>query len=1163
MHFPPIKNIFLLCLLLLSCFFSAENKGVLPSWVNDKYPFEEKYGNFNKEYDIGKAGCYAIGNGLVFSAIGDTYPINGLSNVCGPIYTLPFFSGEAIEVFQNGGRVDFSSQGIRWVKGRGIVVSTLSGEGLEITTVDFAPPNIKALLRYFTIKNISGSDGKKIKISFRYLEMLAKEYEIKRQEDNSLFVKQAWKEPRYYKLGVLNSDLSPVKDNNRLELNFELKAGEEYSALRYIVMDTEKSGTEKTEKLLNESGTLALFESTRTWWDDWMKNTVQVDTPDKKVDYILETQKIIIKTQQAGSGVFCPMNGYAYTWVRDNCGPVLYMLRIGKQEEVKNLLEFYYRVASNGMYIGSSIPVNHPSSLKENENPKKWSEYGTLPAEIPSLLLLQHLWYYKYSGDLAFMKDKFEFLKQLLDGQDIGNIGLMKFSNDETYMFTLQVRSFNFSASNNYFLGKDAYSADSAFLFIAASEQLAKVADELKLKKESAEIRQRSLKVRSALDRYFWMEKEGYYAPALSIFCEKYIMPHANIGLNPLWCGFAGVDDNKVVSSTKKQIEYLLKENNLMKTNPATEIFSGLLPGMLLYNGVKMRDPETERYLEGLLKCASPSGDFFELYEGNGTCQIIKKGYYCPGRLRPWEGGIAGDALLYYLTGMESEEGILKLRPSIPGNGESMTIKGLCFKDAILDLTVKEEIVTSAESGSVSRKRKVIITNRGTKAVKVLYQTNIKSAFLVSGNFTGDASIKEEVEFLKELRPAETAEEELVYTVKEEKQIPVKPAVYKKPWLYNPPGDIVLFTVNDKSIYYLLSKNNKVIPFDMQYSFSGDDIYNAVYDDKNKALKTKLVIFGPSTFSIGPHHWKNYSFWNCWETQNAFTKFIEAGGIILILSEPSIREGYEVTPRWLEKLLNGGKWKASWKGGRAMASDDFTDTTLKSEKTDSFNFYNAAQRKEKKAVIYSKIGKDGEGVSEKPVSDKKYSGYCEFEMSTAKGIQHSILVKAPGTVSSYDLNLEVKTKNGFVRLAQGKKSIKDKHLEINYILSPQYVYKDKITLRIGDLKSKNKITFSLVEISKLIITGKNPLAEVMGFKAGEIMESPIGSLTYEKMTAPIRLVDNEKYAVIVMKKAGNGIIIRSQLKFSNLRPVIFNLMNEESRGKILKYLAKSSKNETK
>ena len=65
------------------------------------------------------------------------------------------------------------------------------------------------------------------------------------------------------------------------------------------------------------------------------------------------------------------------------------------------------------------------------------------------------------------------------------------------------------------------------------------------------------------------------------------------------------------------------------------------------------------------------------------------------------------------------------------------------------------------------------------------------------------------------------------------------------------------------------------------------------------------------------------------------------------------------------------------------------------------------------------------------------------------------------------------------------------------------------------------------------------------------------------MTAPLRLVDNEKYAAIVMKKAGNGIVIRSQLKFTNLKPVIFNMINDESRGKILKYLAKSSKNDNK
>ena len=1147
---------FIVFLLLPAFFYAFEELKTYP-WLNTTYGFTETYDTNTSPITGKKAGCYPIGNGLVFGGLGAFDPVSSVNFICGPYYDEPFLGREELQCLIDGEKVKLHKQTIRWVKGADIIISSLINDKVEITNIDFAPPGIKALVRIFSVKNISGAPLKDLKLVFKYL-ILEKNVKTTLDGGKCFNAKFNGDIKKFYRSGfVYHSEKASLEKGNDYSVAFALNSNEEFSDIRYIAADLEESGLSKTAELIKKDGS-KLLEPTKQYWDEWLASSTAFTTDNILVNYLIETQKMIIKCQQSHSGGFSPVYGYADTWARDNNGPVLLMLRSGRFKEVKQILDFFYKVARHAGFVAGCAGVTCAlDETKNNESDFDWKLVGVPAAEIPSWIIKQYYWYYLYTGDIELIKERFPFLMRCLDGQSLTKTGRLPFQTDETYMWTLQNRTFKLLGYPNYYIGLRADSADSGFEWVAAAENMAEMAAAFKDVKTALELKKKAYEVRAATNKYYWMEEEGYYSPALSLFSDRYAMPHSNIGLNPLWVGYADEKDEKAVKSAKTTISYLLKDNFLMKTTPGVELFSGLVPGMLLYNLAILNDPLKEKAYEALLKCASPSGDYSELYYGDGSVWIVTSWGDGPyGRVRPWEGGVNIDALLFYLTGFKpGSDGVFKLSPELPSNMSKLEINGLLLNNSKIDFSVKEE-------RGKDIKRIYEVKNLNLKSVKVSIDTNLVASTVKSFLVNQEDALKESGKIERELPGLGILKIEVLYE-KAEMKTAITPKTFKKRWNYYPKSDIVYLTADDKNTYYSLAKNNKVLAIDIQLPLSAGDIYSAIYDEKNNTLKTKMVIFGPKVFSISNLHWKNYEFWNSWEMQNMFKKYTEAGGVVIFMSEPSQKEGYEVSPKWLEKLLDGGKWVANWKSGRAMASDDFTETTLKSYKMDSFNFYNKAQQKEKKAVVYSKLGKDGEGVAEKSVTDKKYSGYCEFELSVARGLQHSILIKAPSTVSSYDLNLEVRAKSGFVRLSQGKKNVKDKHLEINYILSSQYVDKDKITLRIGALKTKNKITFSLVEISKLIITGQNPLAEVMGFKAGEILENSIGSLTYEKMTAPIRLVENEKYAAIVMKKAGNGIVIRSQLKFSNLKPVIFNLINDESRGKILKYLAKSSKNENK
>ena len=126
----------------------------------------------------------------------------------------------------------------------------------------------------------------------------------------------------------------------------------------------------------------------------------------------------------------------------------------------------------------------------------------------------------------------------------------MYFSGDETYRPGMAV---NMDLDASYAFEDECYSANSAFLFLAASRFVRGFIDEhlgdaapADIKEASELLRQREELVEPTLAADYWLDAEGYYSPYLDMeTLEPQRLPAPDVNTKPLWLGLYPGDDSR------------------------------------------------------------------------------------------------------------------------------------------------------------------------------------------------------------------------------------------------------------------------------------------------------------------------------------------------------------------------------------------------------------------------------------------------------------------------------------------------------------------------------------------------------------------------------------------------------------------------------------------
>lgn len=637
-------SLVILSLALFSiCFARADEKsGVCEKnpWLEDAAPFIQVTDLEKSRPGLTALGAFGVGNGHVFALTGLELPQNKLTNLVGPVYE----KGEEqqfypvwTELWRGAATpaiVDLPKGRLYRVKRTSIIVSEEKSADLEMKTITYAPPGANSILRIFSIRNISE----------------------KRISDLALVTKSGGRGEKAVVSGTGN--LTQKSGDKRMTIGYFAKGaqasegearlgigaldpGAGAEAILYITFNYDKEKFAPPSPESPENG-YPLLKATRADWEKWFDGALTVESSDPKLAGLFENTLALMKVQQsAGSYAISPMAKYSGFWCRDNFGPIRFLLASGKFEDARRSLE-YFDYATRVSGFRNRYPLDIPIDPVPKE--PDWETLEPQLGDDPDLLILQYYWYYKATGDADFIRAHYGFLRRNLTGQKHTDFRL-PFNGDETYQVYVMMTE---SAPMKSF-----YTAATGFYYSAAARALSVMAFSIGEKKDAQAFLALAKKCRDKTEEYYWDEKAGYYIPYIKKdTLEPAKSPFADVNLTPLWIGVYEPPDKKQRSNVMKTVDKLFNKRGTMKSSARCQLYTGMVPGMLLYNLRVLEDYAMADtvYTAMMTRVISNTGEFAEGYDSRDKWIFYGS---APTVYRPWESGINAEAILSYITGLK------------------------------------------------------------------------------------------------------------------------------------------------------------------------------------------------------------------------------------------------------------------------------------------------------------------------------------------------------------------------------------------------------------------------------------------------------------------------------------------------------------------------------
>src|SRR5581483_567895 len=672
--------------IILSLEKSGSEFSKLRPWLQDVYSWNETFDLDHQQVKANETGAYCIGNGRAFALVGLSSPLWNWSNLYGASYQEPDLGGLHMNVTRAGIEVWMPKQKIGWVKRSGVVRVQTEGKGLSIESYDFAPAqftetnawnNPGVLVRMVHLTNRGDNPETDLDIELKVQEAWNVKLKTREEGRDLVFDQKAAPAKRrtIWRLGSFANKNVRIWDGNLHYSVHPLQPGAE-TWVAFFLLSANSTGENSGEAAeIRKKGPVALLDETRNYYADWFEKGTTF-TGDPQITDLFEIESIIFKSQQSHTGGFSPLIGYSYTWIRDNNGPIRWFLKTGHPQEARRAMDFFYGVGSTMGSLPNSIRVDYPLTYSL----KDLSHIHVEHAETPNWIVLQHWWYYLTTGDIELIRARWNYLNRCVEGQ-VNVDDQYFFHRDETYLWCLESRCFDNVPFPNYYLSTYAMATDSSFDIVSAADHLAYLGKYLEMDKDVANLKKLSEAVRSKAEDTYWNEKSGYWAPAQSFLGPLYNAPFANVLLNPFWCGYARNDldplgetplsSKRAVDAIKNAYPCLGREDGFWKTTPSVPYFVGMNPGQMLFAFCKARLAWAGKAYEAVLKTATPSGEFAEMYDGDyHPWNPPVWGVGTSGRVRPWEGGLNTESLLEYITGFSPDAGNGKVvfAPHFPEN---------------------------------------------------------------------------------------------------------------------------------------------------------------------------------------------------------------------------------------------------------------------------------------------------------------------------------------------------------------------------------------------------------------------------------------------------------------------------------------------------------------
>lgn len=591
------------------------------------------------------------------------------------------------------------------VRGTAIVITAERDSQYELVTVNAVHPVKNVYLRVASLRNISDKPITDIGISvdaqpdipypvgghrsFCYPlhgEMLIEELEemLPMERDFSQHYSNNRQRMRYMARGVVGARNRGYQD---LFIHRDvLQPGETVEAWHYMapgMYDSRDHAIEAANRIHGEiagGNGAALFTEIQKWWITNNKEETLFASSSQEMDDLIDANLVMQASVERATGGYVVIDDYTGSWLRDHNGSHILNLDFGHQESVLQSMDRYYALDCSSQslfsfYASDVEPYNPLPKEPDWENVQ-----GFVTGDVPNFRTMWYWWYYKHTGDLELVRERFEYMKGSFLRQKLHDNGfLANFCFDETY---------GIGPIGPMRTGK---SADNSFNALAASQRLAYFAKQLG-RHDADFFAGYTAQIKQAIEDAFWLEKEGYYAMRITPEGLLDKTPLSIGMLCPLWIGAAANDDEHAGRSAEYVYKHLYQKNGFLRLIPSHDQTVTMAIGYLLFALKRMRHPEIDRVIIDTMKWADPSGTFGEYLDDgpNGPVQCYE---HMAHRNRMWESGINTDALFFAFTGYDPEinNWRIKLEPHLPKGWTHHKITNHRVQDGRLSMETHRE----------------------------------------------------------------------------------------------------------------------------------------------------------------------------------------------------------------------------------------------------------------------------------------------------------------------------------------------------------------------------------------------------------------------------------------------------------------------------------------
>lgn len=414
----------------------------------------------------------------------------------------------------------------------------------------------------------------------------------------------------------------------------------------------------------------------------------------------------------ARTGAVVPMLGNRLVSVRGQSGPLLLALRHREFEAARRILALWRSAALARGVVERERTLERctqdlaAASQAPPRDADFWNRLEVAPGDVGSIVVLQHHWYWRATGDIGPIAEAWPLLEACIKRQPRRAEVLIPFAGDEPWLGALAAASGRDARIQLDAAEEDApASFASATAFVMAVHALADLADALDRQRHperwtgeppagrpsEAWVR-RAFELMRGLEDRFFVEEAGMFSPtSLPGGASVPLEPIAEANLFPLWVGFTFPSGDRSRSNFAGTIERLSARGPHIGSGPDMPERTGALSPMLLTALAELDQPGRSEILADTLRSAGPTGLWPDLQDADGR-PLAAATWADPSTL-----GLTCDAILFAMTGIRQatyarwDDGDdVRIEAFLPPGASYFTARGVEKDGRVLDLFVTE-----------------------------------------------------------------------------------------------------------------------------------------------------------------------------------------------------------------------------------------------------------------------------------------------------------------------------------------------------------------------------------------------------------------------------------------------------------------------------------------